>query len=143
MYKNNKKRFVKSFVFLLMWLLVYGNVIGQSEKLESNSAIREESEFKIEKVSRLIVFENDAITISNWLNGGKEALKLKIDKIVEKEDRFDGKTNWYYCTSLKKDPFNGFSKNIIIVPKARDKIRVYTFADEVTIYHTDIIISKY
>lgn len=133
---------MKQFYFIGFLLLLNQRVLGQTEKLESTSAIKEVSEFKVENVSRLIVFENDAITISNWLNGGREALKLKIDKIVEKEDRFDGFSKWYYCTSLKNDPFNGFSKNIVIVPKANNKIRVYTFADEVTIYHTDIIISK-
>ena len=134
---------MKHLYFIGILLLLNQGVFGQSEKLVSNSAIREESEFKIENISRVIVFENEAITISNWLNGGREALKLKIDKIVEKEDRFDGFSKWYYCTSFKNDPFNGYSKNIIIVPKSKNKIRVYTFADEVTIYHTDIIISKY
>ena len=44
----------------------------------------EETNFKIEHISRLVVFTDDMITISNWLNGGQEALKLKIDKIEDK-----------------------------------------------------------
>jgi hypothetical protein len=33
----------------------------------------------------------------------------------------DGISKWYYCTPLKRDPFNGFSKTITIVPKSKDK----------------------
>lgn len=116
--------------------------IAQTEQLESKSAIVEEANFKIEHISRLVVFTDDMITISNWLNGGQEALKLKIDKIENKPYSMDGICKWYYCTSVKEDPFNSFSKTIIIVPKSKDKVKVFTFANEVNVYHTEIMITK-
>jgi len=133
---------MKKYFFIIVLTQIGYNAIGQTEQLESKSAIREETDFKIERVSRLIVFTDNSITISSWLNGGTEALKLRIDKIVDKEYSMDGICKWYYCTSTKKDPFNGFSKTIIIVPKSKDKLKVFTFANEVTVYHTEVLISK-
>ena len=80
---------MKKIFFLIFLTLLRFNSIGQIEQLESKSAIREDFDFKIEKVSRLIVFTDNSITISNWLNGGQEALKLKIDSIVNKEYSLD------------------------------------------------------
>lgn len=131
----------KFFLLILLTQLVF-NAIGQTEQLESASAIKEEFDFKIERIARLVVFTDDAITITNWLNGGQEALRLKIDKIINKEYSMDGICKWYYCTSTKKDPINGFSKTIIIVPKSKEKVKVFTFANEVTVYHTEILITK-
>ncbi len=133
---------MKKLFFIIVLTQIGYNSIGQTEQLESKSAIREETDFKIERVSRLIVFTPNSITISSWLNGGTEAFKLKIDKIVDKEYSMDGICKWYYCTSIKKDPINGFSKTIIIVPKSKDKLKVFTFADEVNVYHTEVLISK-
>lgn len=132
---------IKLFFIIILTQIGY-NAIGQTEQLESKSAITEETDFKIENVSRLIVFTHNSISISSWLNNGTEALKLKIDKIVDKEYSMDGICKWYYCTSAKKDPFNGYTKTIIIVPKPKNKLMVFTFANEVTLYHTEVLISK-
>ena len=133
---------MKKLFFLIFLTQLRFNAIGQTEQLESASAIKEESNFKIERISRLVVFTNNTVTISNWSNGGQEALKLKIDKIVDKEYSMDGICKWYYCTSIKKDPLNGFFKTIIIVPKSKGEIKIFTFANEVTVYHTEILITK-
>src|SRR5690348_6770167 len=127
---------MKKILFIIILTQIGFTAIAQTEQLESNSAIVEEANFKIEHVSRLVVFTDNMITISNWLNGGQEALKLKIDSIEDKEYSMES-CKWYYCTSLKKDPFNGFSKTIIIVPKSKDKVEVFTFANEVNVYHTE------
>jgi hypothetical protein len=130
-------------ILLFIFLSQLGTkAIGQTEQFESSSAIVENSDFKVERVSRLIVFTETNITISNWLNGGQDALRLKIDRSEDKELSLSGICKWYYCTSVRKDPINGYSKTIIIVPKSKDKIKVYTFADEVTVYHTEILIKK-
>lgn len=133
---------MKKFFFIIVLTQIGFDAIGQTELLESKSAIVEETNFKIERISRVVVFTDSAITISNWLNGGTEAKRLKIDKIVNKEYSMDGVCKWYYCTSLQKDPFNGFTKTIIIVPKSKDKVKVFTFANEVNVYHTEIMITK-
>ncbi len=130
-------------LFLIVFFTHLGFfVIGQVEQFESKSSIKEYKEPKLLNISRLLVFTDNSITISNWLNGGTEALKLKIDKIVDKDYSREGICKWYYCTSLKSDIFNGFFKAIIIVPKNKDKVWVNTFADEVSVNCTEILITK-
>ena len=133
---------MKKLIFIILQPLFVLTAVGQTEQLESTSAIRQEVDFKIERISRLVIFTESTITITNWLNGGKESKKLKIDRVVDKEYSMDGVCKWYYCTSTIKDPINGFSKAIIIVPKSKDKVKVFTFADEVTVYYTEIMITK-
>ncbi len=133
---------MKKLLLIIYLLSTSFCAICQTEQLESSSAIREEAEFKIERISRLIVITNQVITISNWLNGGQEALKLKIDRVENKEYSMDGICKWYYCTSLKRDPINGFSKTIIIIPKSKNILKLFTFANEVNVYHTEILIKK-
>ncbi|MBL0057094.1 MAG: hypothetical protein IPP31_13120 [Chitinophagaceae bacterium] len=91
----------KVFFFIILTHFVLTS-FGQTEQYESSSAIREEADFKIERISRLLVFTGKTITISNWLNGGQEALMLKIDKVLDKEYSLDGICKWYYCTSKKR-----------------------------------------
>lgn len=133
---------MKKALIIIFSIFLKFSLFAQVDQFESKSAIREEKEFKVEHVSRLIVFTESTITISNWLNGGQEALKLKIDSSVNKEYSLDGVCKWYYCISLKKDFINGYTKTIIIVPKSKDKLNVFTFANEVTVYTTEILISK-
>ena len=68
--------------------------------------------------------------------------QAQLEKPVIGKEYSTDRCKWYYCTSLKKDPFNGFSKTIIIVPKSKDKVEVFTFANEVNVYHTQIMIPK-
>jgi len=124
-------------------LILLGSLIpllsfAQIKVYKSYSSIKQKCDYIPESINREIKIDKDLITISNFLNGGKEAAKLKINKILNKEYVFEGICTWYYCTDTKKDIFNGYQKVIIILSK-KGTIDVFYFADEVTIYHNQLL----
>lgn len=132
---------MKKLLLTLFTIQLTLSVIGQSTQLESFSAISEEKNVTSERLTRLIVLTDRTITISNWLDGGKEPLKLKIDKVVNKKYSDEGVCTWYYCTSLEKDFISGEYRKTIII-KIKDKLKVNSFASEVDVYNTTLLLRE-
>ncbi len=66
------------------------------------------------------------ISISKFLNGGKEPLIISIDSIQTKDYNFD-MSKWYYGQSDGR-------KDIVIVPNGKKNVHLFEFADEVTVF---------
>jgi len=125
---------MKKTILFTFSMLIATLGIGQNKTIKCSYSINEVKDFKTEYKERNIIITPQLITITKLLNGGKEDAKCKIDKTAEKE--FNDKICiWYYCTSTVKDFINGYSKMIVIVSKSNDVIDLYTFADEVTVFH--------
>lgn len=93
-----------------------------------------ESEPKIKAAKNTITISATEISISKFLNGGTEPLKMAIDSVVVKDYNYEEST-WYYCHSLDSEA----RKDILIAPKSTTKKKFYLFdfADDVTIFQYD------
>jgi hypothetical protein len=84
---------------------------------------------ELKTAQNTITISDKEISISKFLNGGTEPLKLAIDSVVEKEYLFKPSI-WYYCHDNTK-------KQIFIASKStyNKSFDLYDFSDEVTIFH--------
>jgi intein-encoded DNA endonuclease-like protein len=97
-------------------------------------------------IERDVTISKDAITITKLWNGETEDAKFKIERI-EKKPYFLDDSTWYYCIDTKEnisieDPDKRvYRKTIVIVPESIEGtspnglINVFSFANEVTVYH--------
>ena len=134
---------MKTSILLLLFTSLNFIAFSQTKSYKSSTTIVEKKEFKTESVERTLFLTENSITISNYLNGGKDDAKMKINKIEKKEYSLDGVCNWYYCTSTVKDPIIGYSKFIIIIPEHATSVYIFHFADEVSVYSSQLLINPY
>lgn len=89
---------------------------------------------KIKSTQNTITIVDKEVSISKFLNGGTETLKLAIDSIVVKDYNYE-KSTWYYCHSLDSEE----RKDILIAPTSTTKKKFYLFdfADDVTVFQYD------
>ncbi len=124
-------------IFLLIISIVFvTNTYGQKTY---NSSLTTKYKFEGEVIEkqRTITVSDTEITISNFI-GGTKLLKLKVNDKKEKEDKWDGLMNWYYCTRTDKDVLSGKNtKYIIIIKKSYpSNMTVCQKVDEVTFIKT-------
>lgn len=126
---------------LLSFILLLTTFASQAQQFISKSSLHEVKKLNTEYTTRKILITATAITITKFINGGKDDLKVKVDKITEKDFQFYGTAKWYYCTDMEKDVISGtFRKYIIVIPKSQDAIHIFDFADETTMYYTELLL---
>lgn len=93
-----------------------------------------ESKPKLKAANNTITINATEISISKFLNGGTETLKMAIDSVVVKDYNYEERT-WYYCHSLDSEE----RKDILIAPTSTTKKKFYLFdfADDVTVFQYD------
>lgn len=120
---------MKNLVLIILVLLM-SNVYSQTT-YNSSVTTKYKVEGEIVKKQRTISISDTEITISNFV-GETEPLNLKVNKIKEEEDDWDGLMNWYYCTRTDKN-----AEYIIKMKKSYpSNMEVFQKIDEVTFIKT-------
>jgi hypothetical protein len=119
------KKLLFIFIFLFCTLKIF------SQTFKSTFTIEEERKTKSKMIERVITITDKKITITKYI-GETNPQILTVNKIEEKEDAFDGKCKYYYCTTVDKDPINGYQKAIVI--KKQREIVIGLFATEIDVY---------
>lgn len=87
------------------------------------------------KKPRIISVSDTEIIISDYKEGAKP-LKIKVNKIEEKEDDLDGISmmKWYYCSNIDKNPITGKNTEYVVVMKKQEPsvLELYQKINEVT-----------
>jgi len=99
---------------IVLLLLLLTGMSSFSQTFRSRSATIRRDGFEIDRTERYIILSDNKITISNYLNGNTRPLLLDVYLIEEKEDRFDGKCKYYYCTVENGDQLSPIRKIIVI-----------------------------
>ena len=123
--------------FLFCFIII--SSVATAQTYTSSRMITKKSTFESQIFSRTITFNKETIVVSKYLNGMKDDFELKIDKTDEKEYNSEN-CKWYYCTSVKKDFMQGYTKAIVVAPIYSKKIYLFDFADEVTIFFSQFSI---
>ncbi len=120
---------------LMLFLTAFGLLNSYSQTYNCNLLTNWESEPKVKAAKHTITINSKEISIGNFLNGGKETLKLSIDSVSVKDYNYNSST-WYYCHSFDLLSDTGERKGIVIVPTSKSKrsLNYFEFADEVTIF---------
>jgi hypothetical protein len=101
----------KTILLLFVWIVALS---ASGQTFRSNAATIRKGSFEIDRTVRSIVITDSKITISNYLNGNTKPLVLNVYLIEEKEDRFDGKCKYFYCTAREEDNLSPYRKIIVI-----------------------------
>lgn len=115
---------------ILLCVTVFCSAMTYSQTYKSFLQTKWESKPKTIDASNTISIKENQIIISDFFNGGTEALTMDIDSLVVKDYNFK-ECKWYYCHSERKD--------ILIVPntdRAKD-FTLFEFADDVTVFQYD------
>ncbi|MFD0975159.1 hypothetical protein [Salinimicrobium gaetbulicola] len=87
------------------------------------------------KKPRIISVSDTEIIISDYREGAKP-LKIKVNKIEEKENDLDGISmmKWYYCSNMDKNPITGKNTEYVVVMKKQEPsvLELYQKINEVT-----------
>ena len=119
-------------------------ISGQEIVYKSSSSMRSTINYETASKERQIIFTETQIKITNFLNGGKDTLNLDIEKSENKKYSFEGNCKWIYCHSTKMDEITQeYTKYIVITPLSKyfKTINIYQIKDEVTIYHTKLLLN--
>lgn len=124
------KKIILPLVLLLLNLTAYAQLI------KSYSVTKMTPKADLEIKDRVITITDKEISITNFVNGGKETLFIGVDRIEDKiwSDPISGdkKCKTYYGTSKYKGPYSENQKAILYI---RDKkVNLGLFADEITVY---------
>jgi hypothetical protein len=126
---------------LLILVVLFISFCGYSQTYKSAYSINMKIKPETEMKNRIIKITDQLITISNFSDAGTIPLNLVVNKIENNKDyEFEGKCNYYYCTTKDKDPINGYQKAIVI--KKNDKLYLGLFATEIDVYTYMFNISK-
>lgn len=129
---------MKALISILLILSI--TVCNAQEKMyKSITGIKAKTQFITDFTEKSVKIGDKQITYHT----DKIERVLTIDKVEKKEWDIMGVCKWYYCTSTLKDEYFGtYYKYIIIIPYQEypRTIDIYYFADEVTVFHNQLII---
>ena|SRR5660397_144656 len=135
---------MKKLIIAIFTFITTTGISAQDAVYKSGSSIRSKATYETAIKDRQVFFEENQIKITNYTNGGKETLILDIEQSEKKEYSYDGICNWIYCHSTKKDEISQkYTKYIVIMPDSKFPryINIFQVSDEVTIFHTKLLLN--
>ena len=131
------KEFSKALYSLLVLTFILFSINKGFSQTTYNSSMTTnyKPDSELIKKPRIISVSDTEIIISDYREGAKP-LKIKVNKIEEKEDDLDGISmmKWYYCSNMDKNPITGKNTEYVVVMKKQEPsvLELYQKINEVT-----------
>lgn len=121
---------------LVLTFFLFSTTQGFSQAIYSSSMTTNyKPDSEIIKRTRTVSVSDTEIVISDY-NEGAKPLKIKVNRIEEKEDNLDGINlmKWYYCSNIEKNPITGKNTEYVVVLKKQEPsvLELYQKINEVT-----------
>jgi hypothetical protein len=117
---------------LLLITLMLLSITAYSQTYKSPFLTKQKAEFETDYKARVITITDKEISVTNFLNGGRETLYLTVNKIENVDYYIDGLCKTYRCVTKTKGAISGESQKVIVYKTAL-QLTVAMFVDEVTI----------
>lgn len=128
---------------LLISAMFLLNIASYSQTFKSSHATVMIPKAETDFTDRVITISDKEITVTKFLNGGKETWHLIINRIENKQWMFDGMQKTYYCTNKDKDNISGTYRKIIAHKTSMGTFTIADFADETTVLTYDFDINMF
>jgi hypothetical protein len=117
---------------ILLTILLFGLTSAYSQTYKSPFLTKQKAEFETDYKARVITITDKEISVTNFLNGGRETLYLIVNKIENVNYYIAGLCKTYRCMTKTIDAISGESQKVIVYKTAL-QLTVAMFVDEVTI----------